>query len=177
VDDLPGALTQDPTLAGVAAAARAEWRDDEEWWIEAAARAWHGRRDLVDVARDLAARGDQVVICATGSTFTGALTAVGDGVLVLDTRDGVVDVAIAALVSLRVASHASSGGCRPERASWRARLLEWEAGDEVEVGTALDPAGLRGRLRAGRDHVALRGDDGSETFVPLSGISWVRAAR
>jgi hypothetical protein len=176
VDDLPSALTRDPTLAAAAAAVRTEWRSDEEWWIEAAARAWHGRRDLADVARDLAARGDEVVIRAAGMSFAGVVTAVGDDVLVLDTSDGVVDVAIGTPV-IRVARPASFGGCRPERASWRARLLEREAGDDVDVGTLLDPAIVRGRLRAGRDHVAMRDEDGAETYVPLAAVAWVRAVR
>jgi len=166
-------------LAGLGAAAREEWRADEEEWGRAAVEQWTHGRGLLDVARELMHRGDAVAVVAGDTTFTGTITYVGSDVLQVHTGGGLVDVHTATPVVLRVVTRARAGGRRPGAApsTFRARLLEREsdAGDVV-VGSMLLRDELKGRLRVGADHVVVRDDGGPETYVPMAWISWVASA-
>src|SRR5574341_358524 len=92
-------LELDPGLGGTAGRMRDDWRTDEEEWTRAAAAQWtHGRR-LLDIARELMHRGDQVAVKAAGSTFTGEVVHVGADYLRLRTAGAPVDVHLAAVTS------------------------------------------------------------------------------
>jgi len=184
-----------PDLGAAAGSMREAWRVEEEEWSRAAAAQWAHGRTLVDIARELMHRGDTVAVTAGGATFTGEVTDVGLDVLRLRTAAGPVDVQLGAVttgsgehrhvrlpapVVLRVIARARSGGRRagggPE--TFRARLLEHEAdAAEVVIGSTLLGEELWGMLTVGRDQLLVSDRDGSETYLPLAWISWVRRAR
>ncbi|MGH9025660.1 MAG: hypothetical protein ACRDWD_06005 [Acidimicrobiia bacterium] len=179
-------LATDPELAAEAAAARAEWRAEEEEWTRAEAERWVHRRTLVDLAREYLHRGDEVAVVAAGVTFCGELTRVGTDWLQVQTMSGRVDVALTlnladgpagaqpAPVLIRRTERARAGGRRDDGAvaTFRARLLEHETnGAVVVVGSRLLPGELRGVLAVGADHVLVCAE-GVETAVPW--VEWVR---
>jgi hypothetical protein len=45
------------------------------------------------------------------------------------------------------------------------------------IGSPLFSEGLRGLLTIGRDHVAVRGADGSDTYLPLDHVAWAHPWR
>jgi len=167
-------LAADPALAAEAAAARAEWRAEEEEWTRAEAERWRHQRTLAGLAREYLHRGDTVEVVAAGAVFRGLLTKVGADWLQLETEAGVVDVSLARGVALRRVVRARTGGRRDDGsvATFRARLLELEGeGEPVIVGVpALDEA-LSGQLFVGTDHVIVTSGE-IETAVPE--VSWVR---
>jgi hypothetical protein len=169
-------LVADPALASEAAAARAEWRAEEEEWTRAEAERWRHQRTLAGLAREYLHRGDTVEVVAAGVRFRGPLSRVGDDWLQVQTDGGPVDVSFSSALVLRRLVRAAAGGCRDDGAvaTFRARLLEYEAGGEaVIVGApALDGA-LRGVLTVGSDHVIITTDE-IETALPE--ISWVQRA-
>ncbi len=120
-DDSVTQLFRHPDLAGAGAALRAEWREEEEEWMRAAAQHWAHGRDIHDVTRDLMHRGDTVEAIAAGRSFTGLVTFVGDDVMEVRTATGRVDVRLTvgdrrgpvAPLVLRVIEKARSGGGRP----------------------------------------------------------------
>ena len=186
-DDSVTQLFRHPDLAGAGAALRAEWREEEEEWMRAAAQHWAHGRDIHDVTRDLMHRGDTVEAIAAGRSFTGLVTFVGDDVMEVRTATGRVDVRLTvgdrrgpvAPLVLRVIEKARSGGGRPAPAAttMRARLLEREsAAQRVVIGSPLLPEEVRGHVGVGRDHVTVRGDS-PDTVLPLAWISWVTPAR
>jgi hypothetical protein len=144
-----------------AAAARAEWRADEDEWTRAAVEQWHHGRTLLDVVRDSMHRGDVVALGIGASTATGTICSVGDDFVSVASTAGRVDVRAdpTTPLVLRIVERARRGGTRGEPCTtFRARLLELEASTtEVEVTTATGDA-PRGRLVVGRDHVAV-GDE------------------
>jgi hypothetical protein len=181
-------LYRHPDLALAGAAMRAEWREEEEEWMRAAAQHWAHGRSVHDVARDLMHRGDTVEAVAAGRVFTGPIDFVGDDFVELRTPQGRVDVRTMladgrgetmAPVVLRVVDKARSGGHRgvPGAPTLRARLLEREASARPAViGSVLLPDEIRGHVGVGRDHVTVRGD-GPDTVVPLTWVSWVTTSR
>jgi hypothetical protein len=162
---------------------RAELRADEEDWTRAAVQHWAHARTLADLAREIAARGDAVVVETTGRTFRGVIVAVGDDRLDLATSSGVVHVRLAladaigsplAPIALYRAERARRGGMRPPPAlvTFRARLLELEAGGvPVRVGASVVGGEFVGVLTVGRDHVVVHG--ARETVLPVCWVSYV----
>jgi hypothetical protein len=181
-------LFRHPDLARAGAAMRAEWREEEEEWMRAAAQHWAHGRSLHDVARDFMHRGDTIEAVAAGRVFTGSVEYVGDDFVEVRTNHGSVDVRttyddgrgdLLAPLVLRVVERARFGGHRgvPAASTMRARLLEREATARPAVlGSTLLTDEVRGHIGVGRDHVTVRGD-GPDTVVPLTWVSWVTAAR
>lgn len=159
---------------GVGAELRAEAEEAERLAALAARR----RRSLADVGNDLHARGDTVAVEVPGCRFTGAIVHVATDHLQLRTVGGVVDVALRGPVTLTVVERARTGGAdrHDGASSFRSRLLELElAGDAVELGDAVSGGTVGGRLSAvAVDHVVVVDPDGTERYVSLSGITFVR---
>ena len=160
------------------AAARAEWRADEETWTRAAVEQWRHNRSLRDITRDAMYRGDRLAFELPAVTFTGWITAVGDDVVVLETPDGPVDVNVAEHVPLvvRALERAHAGGTRGTPVTTlRARALELETeGCDVRIGCSVVPDVLEGRVKVGRDHLVVSERDGDDVVVPLAAVAWMR---
>jgi hypothetical protein len=161
-----------------AAAARSEWRADEEDWTRAAVERWLHARTLLDVVRECMHRGDTVTVRVGDRVFSGRVGAVGSDVFSLDVSDGRVDVAAddGARFLLRVDARARSGGARGDHATTlRARLLELESARcDVEIGPDLGDT-VRGQLCVGRDHVVVRAAEIPDTVMPMAAVAWVFA--
>jgi hypothetical protein len=167
----------------MAARVRADLRADEDDWTRAAVQYWTHARTLADVAREFAARGDDVVVETAGRSFRGVITAVGDDRLDLATHDGTVHVRLAlaesigaplAPLALYRAARARRGGVRPPAAlvTFRARLLELEiAGLPVRIGSSVVGGEFTGCLTVGRDHVVVHGP--RDTVLPVCWVSYV----
>jgi hypothetical protein len=178
------------SFASVAAAARAEWRADEEEWAAAALEQWRHGRTIVDVAQQHLHRGDIIAIDLDGSrpdasgasgashVLRGPVIGVADDVIALDTVGGRVDVALhpGVPIAWRVVERVPHGGGRGlPLDSFRARLLELEAARQVvEIGATTVDVMHRGCLTVGRDHVVVDDDDTS-WLLALSALRWVRA--
>ena len=161
-----------------AAAARSEWRADEEAWTNAAVERWLHERSLLDVVRECMHRGDTVSVGFAQRVFSGRVGAVGVDLFSLELVEGRVDVAAArdARFVLRVEARARAGGARGDDVTtMRARLLELEtARSDVELGVDAGET-VRGQLCIGRDHVFVRSPASSDTVVPMRAVSWVVA--
>jgi hypothetical protein len=174
-------------LEPIFGAAREERRAEEEEYTRAALRQWARHRDLIDVVRELQHRGDTISVQAAPTRFVGLIDAVGRDYVRLRTDGGRIDIRLASSeqdtpvpVLVRVVNRARRGGRRAEAdaPSFRARLLQYDA-DEIEAVVGIPAMGdeLRGCLVVGRDHLAVRGRDGGEAYVPLSSVVWVRPWR
>jgi hypothetical protein len=156
------------------AAARAQWRAEEEQWSRAALERWEHDRGLDDVLRDCMHRGDVVTCAFASATWSGAVVAVGVDVARIATGDLRVDVRLTdgAPFVLRVRA-----GATPRTrdgsslTTFRARLRELD-GTPVCIGTPMGP--LEGRLRIGRDQLRLTDRDGGAAYVPTGSVGWVR---
>ena len=170
----------DGALRDVAAAARAEWRADEEEWTRAAVERWRHGRTVLDLAREHMHRGDTLRVAVGDARFTGVVVSVGHDVLTLAVPDGRVDVHARAGAPLawHVVSSARTGGTRGEAAgTFRTRLLQLETDDRVvEVGAAALDDVYRGGIVVGRDHVIVDDGDGTVATVALAAVGWVREA-
>jgi len=167
----------------MAARLRAELRHDEDGWTRAAAEHWAHARTLADLAREYAARGDEVVVETAARTFRGVILAVGVDCVDLSNAEGIVHlrVALAESVGSTLApfalcrtARARRGGVRPSATpvTFRARLLELEiAGVPVRVGATIGGAEFAGCVTVGRDHVVVHG--ARETVLPLCWVSYV----
>jgi hypothetical protein len=167
----------------MAARLRAELRADEEDWTRAAAQHWAHARTLTDLAREFAARGDEVVVDTVARTFRGVIIAVGVDRVDLETTDSVVHLRLALADSvgsplspfaLYRAARARRGGVRPPATpvTFRARLLELEvAGVPVRVGATVGGSEFAGCVTVGRDHVVVHG--ARETVLPACWVSYV----
>ncbi len=180
-------LAGDPELEDAAGAAREERRAEEEEYAHAAARQWARHRDLLDITRELQHRGDTVAMQVGESSFRGLIDAVGADYVQLRTATGRVDIALVVghertpvPLVIRVVERAREGGRRAEplARTFRARLLEYD-GEEIDavIGSPLFSEGLRGLLTIGRDHVAVRDADGSDTYLPLDHVAWAHPWR
>ncbi len=180
------AVPAPPGLSELGARLRGELRTDEEDWTRAAAQHWAHARTLADLAREFAARGDEVVVDTAACSFRGVIVAVGADRVDLQTADGVVHLRLALAESVgsplapfalyRVA-RARRGGVRPPAAlvTFRARLLELElAGVPVRVGSSIGGVEFAGCLTVGRDHVVVHG--ARDTVLPVCWVSYVAAA-
>jgi hypothetical protein len=173
---LPG--WDDPELARLGAAFRAELRAEAEAYEALAAKDLLRRRNLTDVALELVHRGDRVAALVGGMTFTGVVGYASGDLACLRTTGGDVDLRLTGPIGLRVVEPVRSGGL-PRGvgpASFTARLHEHEAaGVELELGCLHQPAALRGRLAAvGADHVVLLEPTGQRCYVALAAIVWAR---
>jgi hypothetical protein len=173
---MPDAFPHDG-FGDAAAAARSEWRADEDAWARAALERWSHRRTLLDVARECMHRGDTVAVGFPHHAFSGRIVAVGDDVFSLDVAESRVDVAAThdARFVLRIAARARSGGVRGVAVTTiRARLLELEtAGYDVELGCATGET-IAGLVGVGRDHVVVRPPDAADTVMPVGALAWIR---
>jgi hypothetical protein len=165
------------SLGDAAAAARAEWRADEEAWTRAAVEQWRHNRTIRDVLRDAMHRGDRVELALPAITFAGRVIAVGDDVVVVETIDGVVDVNVTEHVPLvvRVLERAHAGGTRGEPVTTlRARALELEGATcDARIGCCAAPTVFDGHVQVGRDHLVVTERDGTSVVLALTAVAWM----
>ena len=172
-DTMPNRMSDD------AAAARAEWRAEEEAWSRAALERWEHGRGLADVVRDAMHRGDAVTFTFAAVTWSGAVVAVVDDVARVDTGAAIVDVRLTseAPFVLRVRAtdgvdgHADGLADGMAITTFLARLRELD-GTVVCIGTSSGT--LEGALRVGRDQLRLTDGDGGRAYVPIGSVWWVR---
>ena len=169
------------SLADAGAAARAEWRADEEAWTRTALEQWRHNRTMRDVLRDAMHRGDRLAFVLPNITFAGSVIAAGDDVAVLDTIDGPVDINVSdhSPLVMRILERAHAGGTRGASVTTlRARALELETDRcEVRIGCSGAPTVLEGRVQVGRDHLVVsERDGGSDLVVALAAVAWMRRA-
>jgi hypothetical protein len=170
-------LLESDTVADDAAAARAEWRAEEEQWSRAALERWEHGRGLDDVLRDCMQRGDTATFVFATVGWSGVVTAVGRDVAHLHAGDAEVDVRVAADAPFVLRTHSGDmNGARDRRdggalTTFLARLRELD-GTAVCIGTPTGP--LEGQLRVGRQQVRLTTADGGVAYVPTGSLSWVR---
>ncbi|MBW3618795.1 MAG: hypothetical protein KY461_00990 [Actinobacteria bacterium] len=159
---------------GVGGELRAEAEETERLAALAARR----RRSLADVAADLLARGDTVAVDVPGRRFTGRVVHAAADVMRVRTVSGAVDVPLRGPVTLSVVERARAGGVDHPGgpSSFRSRLLELELeGAAVELGDAATGDTVVGRLTAvAVDHAVVVGPGGTERYVSLAGIAYVR---
>lgn len=175
-------MSADPLDGGaaaeIAAAARAEWRAEEDEWTHAAFERWQHDRNTLDVVRDVMHRGDVVAVEFSQVTYRGDVRAVGDDFFSIDASGARVDIRVARGCALvfRVVERAHAGGTRgADVTTFRARLLDLEAGMvDVEVGTTSGATAARGRVRVGRDHMIVHEQAGHDVVVPFDAVGWLR---
>ena len=174
----------EPQLHDLGATLRSEMRLEAEEAEREAARSAAMRRTMRDVACDLMAHGDTVVVGLSGDRrFEGRLQHVGSDFLSVENRSSRIDVRLDAVAHLAVAQRALAGGRGPSRneaPGWRARLLELELeATGVEVGLCHTEEELLGSvILVGLDHFCLAGTaGGQERFIPLRAVAYLRTAR
>ncbi|MGH2690834.1 MAG: hypothetical protein ACRDKW_18790 [Actinomycetota bacterium] len=174
----------EPQLHDLDAALRSEIRLEAEEAERDAARSAAMRRTIRDVAADLMAHGDTVVVrVGDHHTFEGRIAHVGTDFLSIENRRFRTDVRLDSLAHLGVAHRALAGGRGPSRQeapAWRARLLELElGGTTIRLGLRGLEEELLGRVTlVGADHLALAGPAGGpERFVPFAAVAYLRTAR
>ena len=155
-----------------------EIRQEAEMLEHDAAMVELRRRRLADVAIELLSRGDTVTAIAGDRSIRGPLSYARGDIASIETGAGRVDVHLAAGVVLRVEERATQGGTAPISGSdtLRARLLEHDlAGNAIALWAPTHRIEVSGSIVAvGKDHVIVRGRDGSEWAFLLSDIAWVR---
>ena len=146
-----------------------------------AARSAAMRRTMRDVAGDLMAHGDTIVVSVSDHhVFEGRIVHVGSDFVSIERRGSRLDVRLDAVNHLAVVQRALSGGRAPSRdqaPTWRARLLELElAGSVVGIGLRGAKEELLGSVvLVGADHVCLASTvAGPERFIPFSSVSYLR---
>jgi hypothetical protein len=168
-------LLESDTVSDEAAAARAEWRADEDEWSRAALERWEHGRGLDDILRDCMHRGDAVTFAFPTVTWSGVVVAVTPDVVRVDVGETRVDVRLAteAPFVLRTRPADAHGGndVTTEPTTFLARLRELD-GTTVCIGTST--VLLEGQLRVGRDQLRLTTDDGAVAHVPTASVWWVR---
>ena len=166
-------LESDTMADGDGAAARAEWRAEEEQWSRAALEHWEHRRGLDDVLRDCMHRSDVATFAFASVTWSGSVVAVGRDVARLDTGATSVDVRLTpdAPFVLRTRPGADDAHAGEMIGTFSARLRELD-GTAVCIGTS--SGGLEGELRVGRDQLRLTSPDGVVAYVPIGSVWWVR---
>lgn len=156
-----------------------EVRADAEASEADAATVEMRRRQLHDVARELASRGDEITVFAGDRSARGTLTYARGDIAELATASGPIDVHLAAGVALRVDHRVVAGGTDPRSGSdtLRARLLEHElAGHRLEIWMPRHGLDISGRLvSVGKDHAVARDGDDREWTISLMDIAWVRS--
>lgn len=177
-DDGPGSGALGDLARELRAGLGHELRADAEEGERLAAQSALRRRNLADVARDAADRGETMTAVCQGRRFTGSVGHVARDLLSLEVGRARVHVNLDAAVVLQTGGASAGPALRTsdDTPSFKARLYELElAGSEVDVGLSGPPGELRGRLRAvALDHVLLEAADGSRSAVGLGAIAWVR---
>lgn len=182
---LPGlkglqAKAPDASLEDVAAAIRAELRLEAEEAEREAALSAALQRSLAQVAAELMAHGDTVAVdVGDQGVLVGTIAGAGTDYLTLASGSSRVDVAIRALLRMRVLERPRAGGLRftpGTAASLRARLLELQlSGQPVEVGVAGIDEPVTGPIcLVGSDHVAIGDEGGPEWFLPFRSLAFVK---
>jgi hypothetical protein len=173
----------EPQLHDLEATLRSEMRLEAEEAEREAARSAAMRRTMRDVAADLMAHGDIVVLALSdGRVFEGRIVHVGSDFFSVERRGSRLDVRLDAVDHLAVVQRALSGGRAPSRdeaPAWRARLLELElAGCIVRVGLRSAREELLGTVAlVGADHVCLTAAvAGPERFIPFGSVAYLRTA-
>lgn len=173
---------------------RAEAEEAERLALQAARR----RRTLADVARELAARGHEVLVTVGDRRFVGVLVHAAGDLAVVRTAAGDVDVNLAAPAALRELGRASRAGARADgpraarphaggvgaggtttAGSFRARLFEIElAAAPVTLGCTTGGEELHGRITAvAVDHLVWQDLDRTVSYLPVAAVSHVRGRR
>jgi len=161
-------------VADDAAAARAEWRAEEEQWSRVALERWEHGRGLDDVLRDCMHRADVVTFRFSTVNWKGVVVGVGSDVARVRTGDTEVDVRLVADAPFVLCTRPGGSDGAPAAGTlttFLARLRELD-GTGVCIGTPVGP--LEGRLRVGRDQLRVAAADGSVAYVPTESVRWVR---
>ena len=161
---LPGFSESDWAAFGPgAAAAREEWRAEQEALGADAAEALHHGRTLRDVFVDALRNGERLAVTVAGHLLVGLVLDVSDDLLALRTMAGSrIDMRLASQVAMSVSVHDRAAG-QPvtgeiARRTFRSRLLEHEAArTELVVATTTSPDLLEGRVVVAADHVRVVG--------------------
>ena len=137
------------------------------------------RRNMRDVAREAANRGDRVSVVTTTRTVTGSMVYVGKDYLSIDTPTEHLD-ALLDRVSL-VISPSPAGGVDPRGGSitFKARLSEYEqTGEKVELTSTRLGFSVSGRIEVvAQDHVTVLDADGRRNIFPLDTVDLVIRSR
>jgi hypothetical protein len=166
----------DPTLRAVSAAAREEWRSDEEAAIADAASARHQGLSMRDWLCEAMARGDRLSIRCFQVRAAGAicevdgdllsLRNVGSGRIDLHLRDG-----LPYIIQLSEAAAAEPAATPIPSGGFRGRLLACEnAGEEHSVWLLGEQECIDGRLQVGADTLTVESRLGSKLILPLSAV-------
>lgn len=165
-----------------AAAAREEWRAEQESLADDAAEVLHHGRTLRDVFVDALRNGDRVAVTVGGHHLVGFVVDVSDDLLALRTISGArADVRLGAQVPLESSVQEPAAG-QPMTGeiagrTFRSRLLEHEAaGAELVIGRSTSPDPLEGRVIVAADHVRVVGRV-SETLLNLSALVYISPRR
>jgi hypothetical protein len=171
----------EPQLHDLEATLRSEMRLEAEEAEREAARSAAMRRTMRDVAGDLMAHGDTIVLSLSDHhVFEGRIVHVGADFVSIERRGSRLDFRLDAVNHLAVVQRAFSGGRAPSRdqaPAWRARLLELElAGSVVGIGLRGAKEELLGSVvLVGADHVCLASPvAGPERFIPFSSVAYLR---
>ncbi len=170
-------------LTSAAAAARQEWREEQEAATAEAAEAYQHSRTVADLLNESMRRGDRVAVSVGPHRGVGQIVEVAaDLVAVRNLGSGRIDFQLRAempwqLVVQEQAVSQPAGDELPS-GSFRARLLDREAaGGEATIGSVLSAEPIDGRLVVGTDHVRVIGRGGGETLVPVSALAFVGPRR
>jgi len=170
-------------LTAAAAAAREEWRAEQEAVIADAAEVFEHHRTISDLLSESMRRGDRVALTIGPHRHVGMIVEVApDCVGIRNVGSGRVDVQLRSDLAWQVLVQerevAQPAGDEIRSGSFRARLLDREAeGAEVTVGSVLANEPIDGKLVVGADHVRIVGRGGGETVLPMHALAYVGPRR
>jgi hypothetical protein len=170
-------------LTAAAAAAREEWRAEQETAIADAAEAFEHGRTVHELLTESMRRGDRVALTVGPHRHVGMIVEVAsDCVGIRNVGSGRVDVQLRSespwQVVVQEREVGQPAGDEVRSGSFRARLLDREAaGDEVTIGSVLTAEPIDGKLVVGADHVRVVGRGGGETVVPMQTLAYVAPRR
>lgn len=170
-------------LRAAAAAARSDWRDEQEAAAADAAEVFEHSRRTRDLLAECMRNGDRVAFVMGPHRAVGMVVEVAEDLLAIrNVGSGRLDFQLRGdepyLVIVQDRAVGQPGGDELPSGSFRARLLDREAaGGESTVGTLLDAEPIDGRLVVGADHVRVVGRGGGETIVPLQALAYVSPRR
>lgn len=166
------------SFGAAAAAARAEWREEQEALADEAAIAIRHRTSLRDVLRASMRNGDRLTVAVAGHEFVGCAIEVGEDLLSLRTvSGGRIDIRCDGNVRMQFSVMERSvfepAGDEIQFGTFRSRMLHHESGDSiVSLGTDLSSDALDGRLAVGADHVRVIGRV-NEALVSMASVVFV----
>lgn len=170
-------------IAAAAAAAREDWRSEQEAASADAVAQFHHQRDLRNVLNECMRNGDRVAVVVGPHRAVGQIVEIAeDLVSVRNLGSGRYDFQVRPDVAFEVivqeAAVGQPGGDELASGSFRARLLEREAADaESTIGSLLRTEPIDGKLVVGADHVRVVGRGGGETLLPMHAIAYVAPRR